>query len=135
MSVVTFDSVAFLVRYSEFSAVSVPLLSAMFDEAGLYLDNTDNSRIGNVTKRALLLYMLTAHLAVLNGALDGGGGARPVGVLNSATEGAVSASFNAPQMMGAGSKDWYMQTQYGLNYWNATAGFRTMRYIPQPTRF
>jgi hypothetical protein len=61
MSAVVFDPAAFKARYPEFAAVADPTLAACFDEAGLYLSNTDNSPVQNLTRRATLLNMLTAH--------------------------------------------------------------------------
>ena len=78
MAVVAFDSFAFTIRYPEFQDVSSLQLSAYFVDAGLYCDNTDQSRIVNLTQRQSLLWMLTAHIAALSGC-GGYGEVRPVG--------------------------------------------------------
>ena len=132
MPSVTFDATAFKARYLEFAAVADPLLSACFDEAGLYLSNADNSPVQNLTRRAVLLNMLTAHIAALGGALSSDGQPRPVGRVSSATEGSVSASM---EYLAPGSSAWFAQTQYGAAFWQATTSLRGFRYIAQPTRF
>lgn len=132
MTAVVFNSAAFKARYPEFAAVSDALLSACFDEAGLYLSNTDNSPVQNLTRRGMLLNMLTAHIATLGGALSADGLPKPVGRVSSASEGSVSASleYNVP-----GSAAWFSQTAYGAAFWQATTSIRGFRYISQPTRY
>jgi len=132
MAIATFNNDLFIARYPEFAAVSPTLLSAYFMEAGLYLTNSDCSPVQNITKRTLLLNMLTAHIASLNGALTADGQPKPVGRVSAATEGSVNVTldFN-PQTPGTGP--WFQQTQYGASFWQATAYLRTARYLPQPT--
>ena len=132
MTAVVFDPAAFKARYPEFAALGDPLLQACFVEAGLYLSNTDNSPVQNVTRRAVLLNMLTAHIAALGGALSSDGQPRPVGRISSATEGSVSASM---EYLAPGSSAWFAQTQYGAAFWQATSSLRGFRYIPRPTRY
>jgi len=134
MSAVVFDPAAFKARYPEFAAVADPTLAACFDEAGLYLSNTDNSPVQNLTRRATLLNMLTAHVAYIGGLLSADGMPRPVGRVSQASEGSVSAAFEGvPPTPGSGA--WFQQTQYGASYWAATSSLRGMRYIPCPTRY
>lgn len=132
MPSVTFNPTAFKTRYPEFAAVTDPMLQLYFDEATLYLSNGDGSPVGNLTKRAILLNMLTAHVAMLGGALSADGMPRPVGRVSQASEGSVSASFEdvAPT---PGSGAWFRQTQYGAAFWQATTSLRGFRYIPQCT--
>jgi hypothetical protein len=130
MTIAVFDSVAFKARYPEFAAVADGLLSACFTEAGLYLSNTDASPVQNITRRQLLLNMLTAHIAYLGGALSADGQARPVGRISQAGEGSVSAGleYGVP-----GTQAWFVQTQYGAAFWQATTSLRGFRYRSQPT--
>lgn len=132
MAIVAFDVAMFRARYPEFPNVSDLLLTSFFDEAGLYLSNTDASIVQNVTRRRLLLNMLTAHIASLSGAASGGGGATPVGRTSSATEGSVSASS---EFVMPGTHAWFTQTQYGVAYWQATISLRSFAYTAQPTRY
>ena len=129
MAVVAFDSAAFKVRYPIFVSVSDALLSAFFEEAGLYLSNSDASPVQNVDRRESLLWMLVAHLAALNGAISKNMAA-PVGRASSASEGSVSASFDYVAAT-PGSGAWFNQTQYGASFWQATSSLRSMRYIPR----
>ena len=134
MTIVTFDPAAFKARYPEFAAVADPTLAACFDEAGLYLSNTDNSPVQNLTRRATLLNMLTAHVAYIGGLLSADGMPRPVGRVSQASEGSVSAAFEGvPPTPGSGA--WFQQSQYGAAFWQATSSLRGMRYIPCPTRY
>lgn len=126
--VVTFDPAAFVARYPEFQAVSTLLLGDYFAEATLYLDNSPCSRVRDVAQRTLLLYMLTAHIASLYSGANGQPPSPLVGRINSASEGSVSVGTD----MGAVpfTATWFMQTKYGASFWQATAQYRTMRYIP-----
>ena len=128
MSQVTFDPSAFVARYPKFAAVSTVRLGLFFDDATLYLSNSDDSPVQNLTRRASLLNMLTAHIGKLAGALSADGQTLPVGRLSQAAEGSVSASFEYATQT-ASSAAWYNQTQYGAQFWQATASLRAFRYI------
>ena len=132
MAAVVFDPTAFKARYPEFAAVPDATLTACFMEAGLYLSNADNSPVQNITRRATLFNMLTAHVAYLGGLLSADGMPRPVGRVSQASEGSVSAAFEGPP---PGSAQWFQQSQYGASFWQATSSLRGMRYIPCPTRY
>lgn len=134
MAVAVFNSVLFYARYPEFAAVSAPRLTALFAEAGLYLSNSDTSLVQNVTRRGLLLNMLTAHISFLAGDLSADGQARPVGRVSQASEGSVSATLEGvPPTPGTGA--WFAQSQYGAAFWQATSSLRGFRYVTQPTRY
>lgn len=133
--VVIFDPVAFVQRYPQFAAISAPVLQSMFDEATLFLNNTDCSIVRDLTERALLLNLVTAHIATLSGVATAGGSgstATQVGRVSSASEGSVSASLDMGATPNTGA--WWLQTQYGATYWQVTAKYRTMRYIPPRRR-
>lgn len=132
MPAVVFDPAAFKARYPEFAAVADATLAACFTEAGLYLSNADNSPVQNLTRRATLFNMLTAHVAYLGGLLSADGMPRPVGRVSQASEGSVSAGF---EYLTPGTAAWFTQTQYGAAFWQATSSLRGMRYIPCPTRY
>lgn len=133
MAAVVFDPAAFVARYPEFAAVAALRLTAFFSEATFYLSNSD-SPIADATRRAVLLNMLTAHVAYLAGALSADGQAKPVGRISQASEGSVSASFEAaPPTPGSG--EWFKQTQYGASFWQATSAIRGFRYVACPTTY
>ncbi|HEV2540199.1 MAG TPA: DUF4054 domain-containing protein [Frateuria sp.] len=131
--VVVFDPAAFLVRYPEFASVSAPLLQAYFDEAAMvYLDNTEASRVQQIEQRSVLLNMLVAHIAAINAGVNGQAASPLVGRIATATEGSVTV---ATAMDGVpGTAAWFMQTKYGASYWQATAAYRTMQYVPGSSR-
>ena len=132
MTAVVFNPVAFKARYPEFSAVANATLGAYFTEATMYLSNADNSPVQNITRRAILLNMITAHVAALGGALSADGRPLPVGRVSQASEGSVSAGL---EYMAPGTQAWYVQTQYGAAFWQATSSLRSFRYQPCPTRY
>lgn len=129
MAIVVFNPTLFKLRYPVFASVDDALLGLYFDDATLILANTDCSIVQNITQRTLLLNMLTAHIAYLNGATNGGVNPQPVGRVSSATEGSVSISseYNAP-----GSYAWFTQSQYGVLFLQATVNLRSFRYIGPP---
>jgi hypothetical protein len=86
--------------------------------------------VRNLTRRAILLNMLTAHVAYIGGALSAEGMPRPVGRLSQAGEGSVSAAFEG---VPPGSAQWFQQSQYGAAFWQATSNLRGFRYISRPT--
>lgn len=128
---VVFDPVAFTTRYPQFANVDAALLQAFFDEAAaLYLNNSARSIVRDLGERSILLNMIVAHLGTLSGVLTPAGQgstATQVGRVSSASEGSVSASMDMGQQS-KGAAFW-MQTQYGAAYWQATAAYRTMRYV------
>lgn len=133
MAVATFNYSVWSARYPALAArVDAPLAEAYFAEAGLYLDNTDASLVADVNERGLLLNMLVAHIAALNGA-SAAAEAGLVGRINQVTEGSVTIS--AEYDVAPGSEKWYAQTPYGAQYWAVTAKYRTAVYVPgrQPT--
>jgi hypothetical protein len=132
MAVVSFNPTAFKTRYPEFTTVADGTLGACFDEATLYLSNTDASPVQDIARRTIYLSMLTAHIAFIGGTLNPGGIPNPVGRVSTAGEGSVSANleYSTP-----GSQAWFVQTQYGAAFWQATSSLRGFRYIVQPTRF
>jgi hypothetical protein len=136
MGVAVFNPTLFIGRYPEFTAAynaNPSIFYGMFAEAGLYLNNTDRSIVQDINLRGVLLQMLTAHKAFLSGLLTADGQPRPVGRVSAATEGAVSATFEGvPPTPGTGA--WFQQSQYGADFWQATTGYRGMKYFAQPTR-
>lgn len=129
--VVVFDPATFKLRFAQFAAVSDALLQMFFEEAALNCNNSPRSRVRDLGERSVLLNLITAHIATLSGVTASGGAgstATQVGRVSSASEGSVSASLD----MGTQSKGaaYWMQTQYGAQYWQISARYRTMSYIP-----
>ena len=136
---VVFNYAVWTARYPEFANVSEPLAQSYFDEAGLYFANT-GGWLSSLPTAPTLLNMLTAHIAWLyaprdasgNPASTGAPAAELVGRISSATEGSVSVVTEF-QSEGGPSQAWFLQTKYGASFWQATAQFRTARYVAQPT--
>jgi hypothetical protein len=130
MGVAVFDYDRWAARYPALAAaVARPLAEEYFGEATLYLDNTDASLVADVGVRRVLLNMLTAHIAAINGA-SGAGAAGMVGRISQVTEGSVTIASELQTK--PGSEQWYAQTPFGLQYWTATAQYRTAHYVPGP---
>lgn len=131
--VVVFDYSVWSARYPELAAsVMQPLAQSYFCEATLYCDNTPCSPISDLCQRALLLGMMTAHIAALNAPLNGEASSPLVGRISGATEGSVSVQTQNDYP--AGTVQWFQQTKYGAAFWAATAQFRTMHYVPAIVR-
>lgn len=124
--VVVFNHQTWAARYPELAAW-VPNAQPYFDEAQLYLSNTPTSLVKDEAIRAVLLNMLTAHIAALNAPLNCEPSPTLVGRITSASEGSVSVSVD--NQYPPGDVQWYQQTKYGAAYWAATAPYRTMRYV------
>ena len=65
MAVVVFDIADFRTIYPQFAELTDAQLTAFFEDACLYLDNTDASPVQNITLRKSLLYKIVCHLATL----------------------------------------------------------------------
>jgi hypothetical protein len=129
VAVAVFNWVDWSALYPQLVAAGVtePYAEALFNgPAGLFLDNTDASPIQDIPTRTTLLYMIVAHLA----ALGGPGASGNVGRIASASEGSVSVSFDYAGA--SASNAYWLQTPYGAQYWQATAQYRTFRYVPGP---
>lgn len=127
MGVVVFNIDAFRERYPEFDSVSDSLLNAYFVDATIYLDNTDKSPVKDLATRAVFLNMLVAHIAALNSGVGGKGASSLVGRISSASEGSVSVSTG--DVPSSAASWWYLQTPYGAAFWEATASYRTFKYV------
>jgi hypothetical protein len=120
--------------YPELAAsVAQPQAQGYWDQATLYCDNSPQSLIRDLTQRAVLLGMVTAHIAALRAPLNGQPSSPLVGRISNATQGSVNVTTQFDQP--AGSAQWFAQTKYGAAYWQATVQYRTMRYVPGPQPF
>jgi hypothetical protein len=132
--VVQFDYNRWIVRYPEFSPAGVTPVSAAlaqeyFYDATIYLDNTCDSIVCDASvggQRERLLMMLTAHIANIDGAGKLSGAGEPGRVTNKAV-GPVSVAYGGLDGFNA-TNAWFAQSPYGLDFWNATAAYRTFRY-------
>jgi hypothetical protein len=132
-AVAVFVAADFKAAYPAFAAVPDALLQAFFSIATIYLRNDGSGPVRDTNLQTQLLWMLTAHVGQISGALNPGGvPSGLVGRITSASEGSVSVSSDYPSTP---NNAWFVQTPYGAMYWQATAAFRMARYLPGPTRF
>lgn len=121
--------------------ISQPAAQNFFNIATLFVNN----KLGPVKcpeTLTSLLYLATAHLAFLLSPRDNSGnpsssGTNPaptiVGRISSATEGSVTVQteFAAQIPMAAA---WWLQSQWGAMFWQATAIYRVAKYFPGTRR-
>lgn len=128
MSVV-FNYAQWAARFPELASdVAEPLATAYFDEASLYLSNDASSRVKNEVKRALIFNLIVAHIAKLNATIGGQAASPLVGRISSATEGSVTVQTDL--QIKSESAQWWAQTPYGLQAWQALAPYRSAVYVP-----
>lgn len=141
-AIATFVYANWIAAYPEFTAVSEPAAQGYFDIATIYLRNDGTGPLpeSRVSLQTTLLYMLTSHIAwlyspQLNGVPDSTGPSPApalVGRISQASEGSVSVTADWPNATAQSA--WFLQTKYGAAFWQATAAWRTMRYVPAPQR-
>ena len=131
MGVVVFNYTSWIAYFPEFTttpniAVVAPLA---FTEAEMFVNNTDASLVCSVPLRTMFLNLITAHIVALRFGVGGASPSALVGRVSSAAEGSVNvaASYDS-----SNSAAWFNQTNYGAEYWQASAQFRMMRYVPAP---
>jgi hypothetical protein len=133
-AIAVFNYTNWIGRFPEFqSTVTQQQAEELFVEAGMNLANDGSGPVGNPAQQLILLNLVVAHLAQIYF----GSSLQPVnnavGRVTSAGQGSVNVSLS---MDGAqpGSKDWYLQTKYGAQFWKASQPFRLASYVPKFTR-
>lgn len=134
MAIVDFDPAAFKLAFPSYASLTDEQLDAYFLVSELIVDNTDASivcydpdAVPAIKERKVLLDLLVAHQAEMSARGNGA-----VGRTNSGSEGSVSFSFD---MVTTGNSQWFLQTQWGATFWQATAKYRTARiYCGLPNR-
>jgi len=134
--VVVFDAPEFVALYPEFAGLTNGTMQNAFNDAQFYLKNSCCSAVRDANERLILLYKVTAHVLLLNaGTNDGNGNVTTpqgiVGRIDSATEGSVNVSAQYNSVI-TESEAFFIQTQYGAQFWQMTAPYRTALYIPPP---
>jgi hypothetical protein len=136
---VTFVYSDWIAQFPTFSAIGSGLATAYFNRATFLCSNSGCNPTNCVPGMlSNLLYLLTAHIAWLNAPRDANGnpaatGSNPspiVGRIDQASEGSVSVHADMGEAnAGSPSQAWYMQTTWGSEFWYASAGVRTARYV------
>lgn len=135
--VVVFDATEFNALYPEFAGLTSGVEQNAFNDAQFLLNNSCCSAVRDANQRLILLYKLTAHVLLLNaGTNDGAGNTTTpqgiVGRIDSAAEGSVSVSAQYNAIVGE-SEAFFIQTQYGAQFWQMTASYRTAFYMGPPS--
>lgn len=120
-NVVVFDPNEFREVYPNFANFTDTQLEFFFAKAEVLFNNTERSCIKDLKRRKLLMFLIVAHLAQLQGNIDNGN--TIVGRVSSATQGSVSVSMDYGTS--SGSSKWWEQTPYGAEYWQLTAQYRS----------
>ena len=120
-AVATFNSENFLARYPEFNSLDAALLAQYYLEAGMYCRNDGGGPVDDLATQTVFMNMLTAHIAAINGGVNGQAATQTVGRISSAGEGSVHVNLEMKADPGAA---WYMQTKYGAAYWQASLPYR-----------
>jgi len=141
---VDFNYAQWIAMFPEFAGVDPAAAYGYFRRAELLHRNDGGGPVTSCSVQQTLLDLVTAHIAQLSAPQVNGipattaPGSTPapgiVGRVASATEGSVSISTELALADGSVQQAYYSQTKYGLEYWAATAAYRTFRYIPGFTR-
>lgn len=128
---ITFDFGAFKAAFPVFGQVDPAYATAMFNRAQVaLLDNTHGSPVCDDNVLTYLFYLLVAHLLSLYPCGQRGTlGQRPAGNITTASQGTVSTAFEVRMPAQSAMAAWYCQTQYGLEFWTASAPYRSARYM------
>ena len=127
--VVTFDPVAFIGLFPQFSSIASGTLTAfVLPLAEQYVRNDGGGPVSNPASQTNLLNLAVAHLCQLFWGVNGDAPSTLVGQITSASQGSVSVGTAAPANPNA---EWYYQTPFGAALWQAMAPYRTARYLPR----
>lgn len=130
---VDFSYSNFVAIYPQFATLSqTQVLQGALPVAELYCRNDGGGPVSNAETQTTLLNLMVAHIGQLMYGVNGQPAAGIVGRISDAAEGSVSVSADFPTTP---SNAWFMQTPFGAAFWQATAAYRTMRYVPGPRRF
>lgn len=147
-AVVAFDDADFKALFPEFVNCTQQQGEAWFAQAGMLCANAGSNPLvrqggGSYWMLQRALYLLTAHIGYLSAPRDANGNPtgqqgsnsppQIVGRITSASQGSVSVSSEMQATGGTYSQAYYMQTQYGAQYWELTKSIRTFQYFATPT--
>lgn len=131
--VVAFDYASWAARYPTLATtVDEALATQFWVEASIFQRNDGGGPVCSAALQSALLNMLTAHIAILNGAGSPGGvPSGLVGRVANATQGSVSVgtSYINPT---TDLQAWASQTGPGAEWYAATSQFRTFQYRAPP---
>lgn len=105
-----------------------PALVANFNTAALMLNNSYSSVVQDEPTRASLLNLLTAHITALLNGVNGQPPSGVVGRISEAVQGSVTVQTEFRTDSEAAA--FFVQTQWGAMFWQATTVYRRFRYVP-----
>jgi len=122
-----------IATYPQFSpgVSSDAFANTVYPLAQQYCRNDGGGPVSSVQIQTVLLGLMCSHIAQLLYGPTGQGASGIVGRVTDATEGSVSVSADFPSTP---ANAWFLQTTFGAAFWQATAAYRTMRYVPGPRR-
>lgn len=129
---ITFNYAQWTLLFPQFSNLtSDQVVGVVLPLAEQYCRNDGGGPVSSAATQTNLLNLMVAHCCQLLY----GSTTQPlsplVGRINSATEGSVSVQTDFPTTP---NNAWFLQTQFGAMFWQASSVYRTMRYIPGPRR-
>ena len=129
---VDFSVANFKAAFPQFATLSdTQIVQGALPVAELYCRNDGGGPVSTAETQTTLLNLMVAHICQI---MYGANGQQPAGIVgrvSDASEGSVSVSAEFPMTP---SNAWFMQTPFGAAFWQATAAYRTMRYVPAPRR-
>lgn len=129
---VTFNYASWVAAYPQFTQLAqTQVTNGALPLAELYCRNDGGGPVSTAAIQTVLLNLMVAHICQLMYGANGQSPSPLVGRITDATEGSVSVSTDFPSTP---NNAWFLQTPFGAAFWQATAAYRTMRYIPGPRR-
>lgn len=128
---VTFDFATWQAAFPQFATLTEPqVVGVILPIAEIYNRNDGGGPVSAAATQTQLLNLMVAHVAQLLFGVNGQQPSAIVGRISNAAEGSVSVGTDYPQTQNSA---WFNQTPFGAAWWQATAAYRTMRYIPKVT--
>ena len=108
-----------------------PFVQIWWNVAGTpaYHANDGTGPVPDLPTQQLCVDLAAAHLVAINGSVDGASPNDIVGRISSAGTGSVNVSTQNDYS--PGSAQWWQQTKWGSQYWEATAAYRTFLFVPK----
>ena len=128
-AVAVFDYERWNAAYPEFANIDEVRAGIFWTESTLYHNNDGTGLVNDLAQQEMLLGLLTAHIAFLRVGTVGNPSPASQGIvgrISSASMGPVSVSADLQGL--PGTAVFFSTSPYGLQYWQATAVYRTMRY-------
>jgi len=129
---ITFNYAVWAQGFPQFATLTQDqVVGVILPIAEIYNRNDGGGPVSSAAIQTQLLNLMVAHVAQLLFGVNGEAPSSLVGRISGATEGSVSVQTEFPQNQNSA---WFNQTPFGAAWWQATAPYRTMRYVPGPRR-